>query len=118
MNWHLIIMIAVAVIIVGLAIFFVIARRKKKEPPNYRSLFFIGLCWIPLGVAIKNPLFYLLGAAFIIIAVLNRDKWRKEKSWSEHTPAEKRIKIALVSIIAILLIIMILFLITNKLSRF
>jgi heme/copper-type cytochrome/quinol oxidase subunit 2 len=100
-------MIAIAVVIVGLAVIFAVVQRKKKEPPNYRSLFFIGLCWIPLGVATKNPAFYIMGMIFIIVSLLNKNKWRREKSWSEHTPAEKSLKIALVSIILIMLIVLV-----------
>jgi beta-lactamase regulating signal transducer with metallopeptidase domain len=107
MNTWLVLMIVVAAIIIGLGIFMAIRVRRTNERPNYRAWLIIGLSWIPLGIATKNPFFYIVGAAFIIISLLNKDKWREEKKWSEHTRAEKILKIVLVSIVAIMLIAMV-----------
>ena len=51
---------------------------------NYRTFFIIGITFLPAGVALSasthNPgVFGMsgLGAAFLAIALANRDKWKK-----------------------------------------
>jgi flagellar basal body-associated protein FliL len=104
MNTPITLMIVVALIIIGLAIFIAITQKSRKETPNYRSWFFIGLCWIPVGIVTKNPAFLAIGVIFTVIGLVNKNKWKEEKKWSELTPAEKRLKIILLSVVAILLI--------------
>jgi hypothetical protein len=107
MNTWLIIMIAVAVIIVGLAIFMIVAQRKKKEISNYRSWFFIGICWIPQGVVFKNVFFLVMGVVFAVVGLLNKNKWKEGKKWSDLTSAEKRIKFVLIAVVTVLFIAMV-----------
>lgn len=116
MNTPITLMIVVALIIIGLAIFIAITQKSRKETPNYRSWFFIGLCWIPVGIATKNPAFLAIGAIFTVIGLVNKNKWKEEKKWSDLTPAEKRLKIILLSVVAILLIagVVVFFLQRNK----
>lgn len=104
MNTWLILMIVVAAIIIGLAVFMAIRARRTEKKPNYRAWFIIGLSWIPLGVATKNPFFYVVGVAFVIISLANKNKWREEKTWADLSPAEKKLKIILISVGIILLI--------------
>lgn len=104
MNLHITIMLLIALIIVGLAIFVAIAQRKKKTTPDYRGWFIIGLCWIPIGIATKNPAFLALGVIFTVLGLVNKDKWKEQKKWSDLTPAEKRLKIILLSVVSVLLI--------------
>lgn len=97
-------MIVVVALIVGIATFVAIRQRKKKETA-YRSWFFIGLCWVSVGIVFKNPFFSIMGATFLTISLLNKDKWKQEKKWSELTRAEKNLKIILISVAALLLIV-------------
>ncbi|MBS4015330.1 MAG: hypothetical protein KGZ86_02720 [Candidatus Latescibacteria bacterium] len=110
MNIWLISMIVVTLIIVGLAVFMAIRVRKRRETPNYRGWFYIGICWILLGIATKNPFFYIMSAAFVIIRLANKDKWREEKTWADLSPAEKKLKIILISVSVVLLITSVVFL--------
>ncbi len=109
MNIWLILMIAIAIIIIGLLVFMIITRRKTEQTPNYRSWLFIGICWIPLGIATKNLFFYIMGMVFIIVSLVNKNKWREEKKWIDLSPAEKRLKIILMCVVAILLITLVFF---------
>jgi beta-lactamase regulating signal transducer with metallopeptidase domain len=115
MNIWLISMIIVALIIIGLAVFIAIRVRKRRETPNYRAWFIIGISWIPLGIATKNPVFYIVGTVFIIISLLNKDKWHQEKKWKDRTRNEKILKIVLVCIVVLMLIAtLVLFLLRRK----
>lgn len=105
MNLFVILMIVFALLIIGSAILFVITQKKKKQPPNYRAFFILGICWIPAGIAIKNYGLLAAGIIFTVIGLINRKKWRQEKKWSELTPAEKRLKIILLTVVAVLLIL-------------
>ncbi len=104
MNTYQVLMLVIAIIIIGLAIFVAITQRKKKETHNYRSWFFIGICWIPIGIVTKNLAFLAIGIIFTVLGLVNKNKWREEKKWSDLTPVEKRHKIILVAVGAILLI--------------
>jgi hypothetical protein len=51
---------------------------------NYRALYIIGITFLPAGIALsastRNPGFFGmsgLGAAYLAIALANRDKWKK-----------------------------------------
>jgi hypothetical protein len=51
---------------------------------NYRALYIIGITFLPAGIALsastRNPGFFGmsgLGAAYLAIALVNRDKWKK-----------------------------------------
>ncbi len=51
-----------------------------------------------------NYVFVIAGLAMIIWGISNKKKWRKEPKWRDLSPDEKRIKIILVSFIALVLL--------------
>jgi hypothetical protein len=101
----LITLIVIALITIGLGIYFLITQRKKKVTPNYRTLFIIGIIWLPAGFAIHNYALSAIGLVFLIISLLNRKKWKEEKKWSDLTLQEKKTKYILIGIATFLLII-------------
>ena len=69
------------VIALLLVVVLVMYRRKEEMPePDYRVFFILGIVWLPLGIALKNPGFWGMAAVFLIVGLANRDKWKDRKS--------------------------------------
>jgi len=69
------------VIIIGLAIAGYIQYKKQKYKPNFRLFFIFGITWVPLGIVFyhttKNMGFLIMGLIFLIISLVNKDKWKE-----------------------------------------
>ena len=94
-------------ILIGLviAIIATIIKRKENRKPNYKILFIIGICWVPLGIATQNFVFIIVGLTFLIFGLFNRKSWKNQPKWEELSQAEKKIKIALIIFLALILIL-------------
>jgi amino acid transporter len=84
--------VGTAMIVAIVAALVYITWKKRKEgrlsPTNYRAFFVMGLIWFVVGsalmavsMAIGMPIIYAmplfaLGAIYLIIGLLNKDKWR------------------------------------------
>jgi F0F1-type ATP synthase membrane subunit a len=104
------IMIAIAVIIVILAIFMIfVLKGKKRTPPDYYAFFWIGICWmvigIPLSFSSKNHFFFIMGLVFFAIGIVNKDKWKKnralQKKWKKLSKTEKWTRISIILALAL-----------------
>jgi len=81
-------LIAIGILLVITGIVTVLLWKKKKEEKpaeiDYRVFFIMGICWFPLGIvfmASRFPtgyVFFILGFAYLVIGLANRDKWKKE----------------------------------------
>ena len=100
---RIVLILILIIILVLLAIFIAKRKKDKGKPFNYKLFFILGLIWLPLGFALRNPGFWAPGILFTIIGLVNRDKWREE-SWSELMPSEKNIRIILIIILGLLLL--------------
>ncbi len=100
------IIIIAALLLVGLviAIFAMINRRKENRKLNYKVFFIIGICWIPLGISTGNYLFSIVGLLCLIVGLANRKSWKNQPKWEELSPTEKKIKIALIIFLSLILI--------------
>ena len=103
----------IAAIVLLLLIVLILLRRKNGMKPNYRALFIIGICWIPLGIATENMAFTAVGAIMTVFGLFNKSKWKQERKWSELTETEKKIKLILIAILSILIIAGIVLMILN-----
>jgi heme A synthase len=73
-------------VLTGIIVVLVWKKRKKESSAetDYRVFFILGICWFPLGIvfmAINNPIgfvFFIVGAAYLVIGLANRDKWKTE----------------------------------------
>jgi hypothetical protein len=86
-------------LVVVLAI--VLKRWKNEEvKTDYRTFFIFGISWLPLGIVfwivldfiIGIPLF-VMGSTFLIIGLLNRDKWTEPQPL---TAGQRKLTIGLV----------------------
>ena len=100
------IMIAVAVLIVvvGIVAVIAVAKKKGKHEPDYFTFFIMGVMWIPIGFATDNPAFWIMGLIFMAIGLANKSKWKK-KIWHDLDPMQKKLKIALVIILSIMVLL-------------
>jgi len=109
------VLVGIVVGIVVLAIGMVVAFRKRKEPRrvDYRNYFVMGVIWLlfaPVMVLLpwilhgEEPFFMgffflVMGIAYMIIGLRNRDKWGKQV---EPPPRANKIVLGLVVILGIL----------------
>ena len=96
---------AIFIIVVILALLFVWGVRSggiKKRPTDYRTLFIIGICWVPLGIPLKNYAFTLMGLVFMVIGLAHHKEWDKNVvRWKDLTEKEKKFKILLIWVLLI-----------------
>ena len=103
-QWMLI-MIGVIIILVGV-VFMVFLRKGKNLKPDYYAFFVMGLIWLPLGIPLKNYGLSVMGLIFLIISLVNKDKWKqnRRKSYKNMNKNEK-IVFSLVTILLGLLVL-------------
>ena len=75
------IMWIIVAVLIALAIVFIYWARKGKintDEVDYKTYFIIGMCWFPLGIAMDNAVFWIMGLVFLGIGLMNRKKWGKK----------------------------------------
>ncbi len=102
MQWRIVIILGF--LLLALVLYLLKKKNIKDDKPNFKVLFIVGITWIPLGIITKNPGFLVGGLALTIIGFLKRDQWRKEKKWSELSPAEKKFKLAIIVLLALMVV--------------
>jgi len=107
MEVYLILSIIIGLVVVALLVWFIVDPKKRKEAfkPNFRTFFIIGMIWLPAGIAMNNLALWGLGLVFLIAGLVNRNKWKEERKWSDLSPSEKRIKIVLLMVVSLLVLI-------------
>ncbi|MCP4357053.1 MAG: hypothetical protein GY796_03425 [Chloroflexi bacterium] len=106
MNINLKVAMLIGFILFGLLVLGITLYKNKtgKGKSNYRALFAMGAAWLPAGIVLENPGLWGIGAVFLLVGLANKDKWQEEKTWSDLSPAEKKLKLALVGGLSLLLI--------------
>ncbi len=100
----ILIAVAVLIVVIGIIAVVIAAKKKEKHEPDYYTFFILGICWLPLGVALDNYAFTVMGAVFMIIGLANKNKWKKG-IWSDLSPGEKKFKTTLMIILGILVLL-------------
>lgn len=105
MDMTLNMMIIAGLVLLGLVIVAISAYRHRGEDrdPNYRAVFVVGITWLPIGIATDNPGLWAMGLVFLIVGLANRDKWKDEKKWSDLSPRDRNMRLALVGGLTLLL---------------
>ncbi|MFC2162125.1 LPXTG cell wall anchor domain-containing protein [Candidatus Altiarchaeota archaeon] len=77
-SWILTAVIVVLILLFGLV--FILKRRRdgSKHETNYKTLFILGITWLPLGIATGNNAFFIFGLCFMGLGIMNQDKWEKK----------------------------------------
>jgi uncharacterized membrane protein len=78
-NLSIDLFMVIGLIVIGLVIVLYSQFKKEKIKPNYRLFFILGMTWVPLGVVFykttRNIGFLIMGVIFLIIGLMNKDKW-------------------------------------------
>jgi uncharacterized membrane protein len=100
----ILISVAILIIVLGVLAFFI--SRKNKRPVDYYNLFIIGLIWLIIGIPTKNTTLLILGFAFALSGIVNKNKWKKNRrDWSKLKDSEKKVVIFLMVLMSILVIL-------------
>ena len=84
--------ILVTLVLLGVAMVVVVRKRKQPRVVDYRNYFVMGVVWIPTGLVLSllpwvlhgedffffGLFFVMIGLAYTIIGLVNRDKWGKQ----------------------------------------
>ncbi len=79
-------LLIVSAIILAITVFMVKRKRKngQTDNPDYRALFILGICFLPMGVSLsitlENPGFYgiaAMGFIFLLMGIAHRDEWKE-----------------------------------------
>ena len=89
-----------ALVVVVLAV--VSSRLRSQIVPNYRSMFVLGIAFIPIGVAGDGMAFLAPGLVFMAVGLANRSKWGHHTRWADYPPELRRIKLIGLSTVAVL----------------
>jgi len=116
MVW-IILSIAILLIIIGLLIVFIAMKKYKNHKTDYYNFFWIGIVWVVIGIIANDSFFWIIGLVFAVIGLINRKKWKENhRTWKQLSKSEKKFKIWVMVILAIIVIIggVVLFITENK----
>ena len=95
----------VGIFLLLLVVITIIIKRKNKTPTDYYTLFIMGLIWLPCGTSIGNYAVSLVGFMFMLIGLLHRKEWNKnKKEWRELDSGQRKLVIFLITLILLVLI--------------
>ncbi|MBN2203118.1 MAG: hypothetical protein JW700_02960 [Candidatus Aenigmarchaeota archaeon] len=90
-EWILISMVILGIITL-LALVYVrkLSKNSWKHETDYRTFFTMGIIWLPLGIILDMPFFFIMSLVYIGIGLANKDKWGKK---AKMTKQQKKIQI-------------------------
>jgi len=99
--------ILIGVAAIGLLIVFVLVYKNRDEGlrTNARTLFIMGMIWLPVGIASDNNVFLIMGLVFVAVGLANRSKWEDAPKWSELSPGQRKVKLLIVGMVTLLMLI-------------
>jgi len=104
--------LGISTIVFGILFIILSARlmqKTQKQEIDYRVLFSLGIIFFAVGISTQNPAMWILGAAFFAIGAANKNKWKKQKKWSEMSKSKKNIKIAIMIALGVLVLVGLIF---------
>ncbi len=109
-------LLSIGGLLILLLVIVLIWKRKKNLPPDYYSLFIMGIIWLPIGIALGSIAFIAMGLVFTIVGFLNRDQWEKNRrGWNKMSKDERKLfKILVISLLILLVIGIIIFLLKTR----
>ena len=93
------------IIILGIIAIFTIKKSKKPHEPDYRTFFILGLVFFVIGLGSQNSAMWIIGLALFTIGITNKDKWKKQKKWSELSSSERNIKFLIIGGVVVVLLL-------------
>ena len=83
----------IATIIFVLLIVYLVASKGKKHKMDFRSLFILGICLMPVGIATDNYALITLGFLYMILGLANKKNWKEKPDWNKLSKKQKRFKL-------------------------
>lgn len=99
-QWILIIVGILILMLVVLAYFY---YKRSGCGFDYYSIFIVGMLWVPLGIILKIPALWIIGAIFFLTGLFNKDKWRRRCMWVDLSGRDKWIKRMIIIVLVVLL---------------
>jgi prolipoprotein diacylglyceryltransferase len=91
--------------VIILAIVAIVGQRKTRRPPDYRTLFIMGVIWLAIGIPIKSYAMSALGLILAALGLANRKRWKETSTkWGDWTREEKMLKVFLIVVLSVLVI--------------
>lgn len=95
------ILVSIAVLLALLVIVAVVVRKKGWRgaccgKDSYKTFFIIGVSWLPIGIALDNYAFVVMGTVFLVIGLINRDKWEDDPAWHKLSKEQRNTKLFLI----------------------
>lgn len=105
MNNYLVfsLIIGIAIIAILFAMIVIYRNRGQKMETDYRAFFILGVSFLPIGIATDNPGLWGMGVIFMVLGLVNRDKWKEEPKWSDLSPEKRRIRFLIILGLTVLL---------------
>lgn len=91
----------IGLIVLGLLVFFLVTGRFRGHKTNYKVFFYLGLVWLPVGIALKNYPLVIMGLIFLTLGLTNKNKWEDYPGWAELSSNQKKLKLTLVVILGL-----------------
>ena len=116
MSNYIVLGLLIGIAVLGI-VFAIVAYKRRGElrsELDYRAFFILGISFLPIGIATENPGLWGMGAVFMILGAVNRDKWRDTPNLSEMEPGKRRIKLIIIGLLTVLLLAILLFYIFVK----
>ena len=111
MVWLL---VAVGLLILILGIVYIVSIRKKKRPVDYYNFFIMGIIWAGAGIPLKNFALSAMGIIFMILGLVNKDKWKQNRrKWKDLTKGERKITLIIMFLLLLLIVAGFILLIIN-----
>ena len=95
----------IIMILIGLSVFIflvVFVTGKGKLKPDYRTLFILGVVWLPFGIGTNNTPFSVIGFLFLALSLINFKKWN-EYSWKHLDTPQRQMMIILMTLLFVFL---------------
>ena len=109
------ILVAIGLVVVLLGVV-VWKSRKERRPTDYRSYFTMGIIWVASGLILSllpwllhgeefsstGSFFLMMGLGYMIIGLINRDKWGKHVEMSPETRKKTLIVLGLTALVGVI----------------
>ena len=77
-------------------------KGKKKHAPDYKAFFIMGIVWLPFGIIMGNHALTAMGIIFMIVGLVNKKKWKEQRTWKDMNKREKKLMTVSIIILGLL----------------
>ena len=111
MSNYIVLALLIGIAVLGIVFVVVTYARKGelKRDPDYRAFFILGIIFLPIGIATENTGLWGMGAVFMILGAVNRNKWKDTPKFSQMEPERRRIKFIIIGLLTMVLLAGLLF---------